>query len=318
MKGYFLILVTVFLAIGSYPAKGQERVFIPALNKHRFVNNRLIIDPFIKSSFHLNMGLGESEKVDLPPLLIGDSTILAKSGSITFANLQCHLNIRLNESVTYMFRWGFSARIGSEVNSLYSNGLNTINGIHNAWMIRLFETDKHMLSTSLGILSYNASIINLSKFVEDVISGNQGARLSQNIYVLQGFMGMHYARSFGSLLGLKLMGNFIYGDLFQSDKSGGLGTISGALDLNLYPKTRIPMGMSVGYAYTSLPEYTSEQYEVSSLFNMKLAYTGSDSFIISLDGTAYTAPYLLGRLNDDSSIITNAFNVNLNVLIYFN
>lgn len=318
MKAYIFCIVSLTICVfSSFESWSQDKMYIPTLNGHRFISNRIVTDPFIKSSFRVNMGLGESMKVNLPSISIGDTTITPSAGTLIFANLNGRLDIKLNENVAYHLRVSLSARLGAEPSSLYTNGLNTIVGIHNAWKIRLFRNKKHYLSTMVGISTYDASVINISKFISDIINDRPGADISQDINVLQGFIDLNYAYAFGSLVGMNLMGHFSYGDLFESGKSGEQGTASIALDLNLYPKTKVPLGLSAAYGYASIPEYTTAQYNSTSIFNAKLAYTGSDSFIISLDAASFTAPYLLGRISETSKVETRVFNYAVNVLIYF-
>ena len=96
----------------------------------------------VKSSFQLNVGLGESSKLNLPAIEIGDTSFVPIAGTLVFANLNAELNVTLNEAVAYYLSVSFSARLGAEPSSLYSNGINTISGIHNAWKIRLFQNKK--------------------------------------------------------------------------------------------------------------------------------------------------------------------------------
>ena len=318
MKQFCIFIVLLCSIVSTQRAFAQEKVFIPTLNKHRFISSRLVTDPFIKSYFHLQMGLGQGAKANLPSIQIGDTSIVPTAGSMVYANLSTQLNIKLHNSICYIFRAGYAGRVGTEPSSLYTNGLNTLAGLHNSWMIRVYENQKQILSTSFGISTYNASFINISKFINDVIAGNPGADLARKSNVLQGFLGAHYAYAFGSLLGLKLMATFKYGDLVETGKSGGQLNLAAALDFNPYPKTNIPVGLCFSYAHSSVPELTLTQYSETSIYNLKLAYTGSDSFIISMDGTLFQTPYLLGNLVEGTDIRTNVFNLNLKVLIYFN
>lgn len=297
---------------------GQEKVYIPTLNEHRFISNRLAVEPFIKSSFRLNMGIGESQRVRLPSVEIGDTVIVPSAGTLVFANLHAQLNIQLNKSVAYHFGAGFSARVGSQPSSMYSNGLSTVAGIHNAWKIRLFSNDKHYLSTMLGISTYNASVINVSQFVNDIILGVPNAGLSKEVNVLRGFTGLYYAVAFGSVVGLNLNGQYFYGDSFEPGKSIHQVTGTAALDINLFPKTRIPLGASFAIGYIAHPEYTAVELNATTISSTKIAYTGSDSFVISLDTSTFVAPYQLGRITETSNVETRVFNTAINVLIYFN
>ena len=195
---------------------------------------------------------------------------------------------------------------------------NFISVLHLYAKIRLSSNKKHLLSTRVGISAYDASIINISKFINDIINNKSGADITQEINVLQGFVGLHYAYAFGSLVGINLMGQYTYGDLFQYGKSGGFGSGSVALDINLYRKTRIPLGLSVAYANAYFPDYSAAQFNNISLVNAKIAYTGSDRFINSIDAGAFTTPYQLGRIAEGSKVETRIINLAIKLLIYFN
>ena len=102
---------------------------VPALTNHQFIRNRLVIDPFIKTAFQVSVGIGNSEKLNLPPVTIGDTTINSALGTLAYYNLAARFDLKLNNWISFELRVGGSARIGSEPSSLFVNGLNTITGV---------------------------------------------------------------------------------------------------------------------------------------------------------------------------------------------
>ena len=291
---------------------------IPTLNHHRFINNQVVIDPFTKTSFRMNMGYGNSNNVSLPSFNFLDSTYSFKTGSLVYANLSFQLDARLKDWVAFYLNIGASARVGVEPRSLYTNGLNTILAIRTGWKIRLLETKKHFLSTLVGVSNYDANITDIAEFINDLVLGIPTTGLGREVNVLQTFGGLHYAYGINSVLGLQITTQYNFGDLFEEGKLGGHWNLSTALDINLHPKTRIPIGVSLAYGYITIPDYTAAQYNTTSVYNGKLAYTGAGSFLISIDVTSYKAAYLSGIFGGRSNTEVNVVSYSLNMLIYFN
>ena len=296
----------------------EEDVNIPTLNGHRFVGNRLIDDPFIKSSFRVNMGIGRSS-LNYPPILIGDSLVDRTSGSLLFANLSMRFDLRLQDWVSFSYRVSGAARVGSDPQTLFTNGLNTIVGNNIGWKIRLFQNKGHCLSLSAGVLTYDVNVTNVIKFINDILNGSQSPNLTERLNVLQGTFGIHYAHGFNSVIGISLDGNYAFGDLFESGQTGGYGRAGISVDINTFPKTNVPLGFNFGYAYARIPDYAVGQFNNTSMYNFKIAYTQSPDFIISLDGTGYEAPYVVSSNSGSTeSRISTVINYSVNMLIYFN
>jgi hypothetical protein len=311
---YFLILL-LFLQAPSY---GQDDGSIPTLNNHRFINNFIVEDPFTKSTLRYNMGVGSSSKIELPSTDIGDSTSEPTIGNLLYSSLNFQVDLRLKEWVSYVLRIGASARVGLQPQTIFTNGLNAVLGVSNSWKFRLYQNEKHQLSTSARINSYTVSVTDVAAFVDDIIGEDSSQNASEVLEVLQAGIGVHYAYAPGSVIGLQTTAKFKYGDLFETGKSGGSFTISGAMDINLFPKTNIPLGLSLGYGYTSIPDFSVAQYNNTSIFNAKLAYTGSKNVIVSVDGTTFTGPYNSGPKAQEEESDIRVLNLSLNVIIYFN
>jgi hypothetical protein len=179
------------------------------------------------------------------------------------------------------------------------------------------STEKQYLSTQVGVRTNNATVTNIQRYVQQILDGVPSPNLSEDIFVLQGVWSLSYAYGASSLLGFAMDTKLVYGDLFEPGKSGWTGSIGAAIDLNLYPKTSIPLGFSFAYAYANLPDFTTAQYNTESYFNTKIAFTQSENFIISLETTTYKAPYLLGFREIDQNEDTRVQTFSLNMLIYF-
>ena len=316
-KGLWIIVILLIHNGVIAQSEDGDAIKVPTLNGHRFIGSRLVDDPFIKSSFRVNMGIGRSS-LSYPPILIGDSLVDRASGSLLFANLSMRFDLKLQDWVSFSYRASGAARVGSDPQTLFTNGLNTIVGNNIGWKIRLFQNRGHSLSMSAGLLTYDVNITNVAKFINDIINGSQSPNLTERINALQGSFGIHYAHGFNSVIGFALDGNYTFGDLFESGQTGGYGRAGISIDINTFPKTNVPLGFVIGYAYARMPDYTVGQFNNTSIYNFKIAYTQSPDFIISVDGTGYEAPYLTGDTNGIQNRETTVINYSINMLIYFN
>ena len=313
----FLLLLEVSSVFGQ--TRRDEPPKIPTLNGHRFLDNRLVFNSWSNSSFKLYVGYGDSQRLPLQSLDLGDTVLTTSNGSLAFATLGVNYEQRIKDWLSFYLSVGGTARVGLETRGLLTQGLNTYIGYQLGWKIKIWENERNRLAGRLGIYNYEANFINVLQYVLDVINNNPNASVSQDVPALQTFMGLMYAHSFGPLIGIQAEATLGIGDSFirddeSTDVTYGLGI---AADLNLYPKTKVPLGLSLGYSLNSTPEVNLESSSVTSIFSYQLAYTGTSDFIISLDFTSFKLPVVLGAdLNKIGEVKTD--NVTLNVTYYFN
>jgi hypothetical protein len=295
----------------------RELVRVPFLKEHRFVNSRLVIDPFIKTSFRMNVGIGNSNEIDIPLFNIGDTT-LSISGSLLYANLIFTYNQRIKAWVSFYITTGLSLRVGADAGSLLLDGLNTLSETDIGWKLRLYHSKHHYLALRVGISNFVASYTNIYTLIQSITTSSSGLSLTENIPALQGDFGLHYALGMGSLLGLQLEVNYNYGDSFKKDRIINQFSFGGAFDLNLYPATKVPVGFSAGYGYTTLPEITNVEDTQSNLYNLKLSYTGSPDLVIGVEVTGNQNPLSFQILEGNEKIEAFVINYSLGMVYYFN
>jgi len=310
---YLLLVLIACLAI---TVNGQSNSGIPVINDHKFLINDLIVDPFTKSSFRTKTGIGRTAISELPDIQIGDSLIKSPSGDLLVVGMNYQFDLRMKEWASLYLGFEISGRLGSEAFSLYTNGVNSLVGFDMGWKLVLFESKAHFLSTSIGILNRNATVINLSKWINGVITGTP-SEITERMIALQGTTGLYYAWGINEVLGIQAMTQLSYGDLFEAGKSGAQLISGAALDLNFSSVSRIPLGVSLASGYLYAPDFTISQYHKTWINNLKFGFTRSHDFLITIDISTYKAPYLVGILSSQDYHSTRVFDYALNIIIYF-
>ncbi len=320
MNKLVIIAVLLFVACSSHAqSRRDEKPKIPTLKDHRFLDNRLIFNSWSNSSFSLFVGYGESTRLPLGEITIGDTTLSSSSGSLAFASLGLSYEQRIKEWLSFYLSLNGSARIGLERRGLLTQGLNTYVGYNLGWKIKIWDNERNRLTGRVGIFNYEANFINVLQYVIDVINNSPNPSVSRDVPALQTVLSVLYAHSFGSLVGVQAEGTIGIGDSFvrSDDNTDVTYNLGVAADLNLYPKTKVPLGLSLSFALNSTPDVNLQASNVTPLFNYKLAYTGTSDFIISLDFTSFKLPVVIGAgLQEVGRVKTENFT--LNVAYYFN
>ncbi len=306
----------VFMAISVY---GQDYEFakegvIPQLNSHRFVGNQSLDNPFTKSMFELFFGYGNSAPMSTGEFAVGDTTIELSLGNLVYVSTGAKLNLQLKDWLSYNFRFGYSARIGSEPIGLIANGIQSYSFFHNGWRIRIFENNGHYLSANLGVDNSAGVVLDLENYFSDIINGVPSPQISKTYYTLRGIFEVNYAWGINDILGLIFNGGLHYGDLYLTGTTGLSNKVGTGIDLNLYPKTNIPLGFNLAYTFSG-----SESFEMpvsGSKYSARLAYTRSNSYIISLDATSNTVSYSAGTPSNGTLPQASVLTVLLNLVMF--
>ncbi len=321
MMARLSILFSLF-TLFCIPGRAQDSIRfesnVPHLNGHYFVSNALTLGAFTNTAFSQSLGVGISTPIAVPTLTLGDLEVELPSGQLLYAQLTFDYSQRIQDWVSFYINIGGAGRFGTNPSSLLTQGLNTAIGTRMGWKIRIIEKQKHFLSGSIGISNVDAGFVNVLGFVQDVLDSADSPALVQDVSVLQGNLGLQYAYAISPVFGIQSSGKLSYGDSFEEGKSAFEYGIALALDANLYPRTNIPVGISLGLAYASLPEFSVTAEGNSFFFSSKLAYTAAEHLLFGLDFTTYQTELGIARDATKFSSETRVSSFTLNMTYYFN
>lgn len=310
MRNIAFIFLCFFVTFYSYAQ--EEKNNLPRLNKHYFVPNSSTQSPFIKSSFGMNLGIASSKDFDNVILQIGDTALIGYKGSLIFADLNFDYNQKIKDWIALYMNIGVTARLGTEVQSMLSQGVSTISYFRIGWLFKLLENEKHYLSGSIQINTYNANFISISGFVDDIISGSPKPSISKAVPILNGYIGLRYAHGFNEKFGAVAFGEIGYGESYERGSSSVTYSMGGLLDMNLATTTKVPLGFALFFNILSRPELVQVEGNFATNGGLKISYSAAPHFNVGTEISRLSVPVP----NVEEKVISTAFFINC--IYYFN
>lgn len=277
MKNITLLLSLIFITFFSI-AQQEEINNLPRLNNHYFIPNSNTNSPFIKSSFGMNLGIASSKDFENVILEIGDTALIGYKGSLIFADLNFDYQQKIKDWISLYMNIGVTARIGTELQSILSQGVNTVSAFKIGWLFKLLENEKNYLSGSIQINSYSANFISISGFVKDIINQNPNASISKNIPILDANVGLRYAHGFSEKFGMVAFGEFGYGESYKRGEDSFIYTIGGLFDMNLATTTKVPLGFALFFNLYDRPDIVQVESNFATNGGLKISYSGAPHF----------------------------------------
>jgi hypothetical protein len=257
-------------------------VKLPQLGDHTFIVNELVGDPFIKTYVRTSLGVGKVTDFEVPLAIIEGDTILGFKGDLLLAILEFEYQQAVKD---WIASWGsvrLAGRLGTGVQSLLASGVTANVEFELGWLFKLYKSERAMLSGSLSINNGDVTGINVLQFVEDVIRGEE-ALLVQTTPSLHGGGGLRFAYGVSDLLGFYLIANLGYGESVDRQAASGWFVDTGGIaSINIANRTSVPLGWGIGFRTASVPVTTDLDNDVTEAL-VRMAYTGTDDFSISLD-----------------------------------
>ena len=317
MKGNFqnrINLIFLFILISIVPSiYAQEAVSkIPELNGHVFPYFSNIRSPFTNTSINLNIGVGSADNLYYEITGVGGQPLIGLKGELLFANLSFQYQQRIRDWVALYVNGTLSTRLGTNVFSLISTGINTVSGTEIGWLFRLAHGKKYILSGSVEMTSYSGNFIDIRGFVEDLINQVPNPSISSDVPVLLGGAGLRFSYALNRVIGLGATGDLFYGESFVRGDEDLLYGLNGMIDLNFYGKYQVPIGLILTTGIAKHPSIVYTDQGFATISSLMINYTGTSDFLVGLDMNWMKIP--IERINQDSKFLL----MGLTMKYYFN
>jgi len=285
MKKAITLLLCAFLM--STTVQAQDSLYVnegvvPRLNGHFFPSVSQMRSSFINTSLQADIGYGTTSKIKIPGLQVGDYELFSFEGQLIFADL----NVQYQQKFTPWFAMfatiKMAARMGSDMSTILATGINSADGGEIGTLIRLYHNEKFNLSTSLKASQLNASFIDPSNYIKELLDSVSNPSGTLNVPAMSVGLGLRVAYAFNASYGVQAELNYAYGESLKREITQGYFAGGFVADVDFNPKRGIPLGIAVGYTITSAPEIVMSDAEFASLFSTKFSYTGSESFELGL------------------------------------
>lgn len=282
-----IILLAITVLLGGIPCFVQAQVDSlerrPSVGDHIFTPVTYSKLPFTNTYFSTFMGGGMTtdlvhnlnaiEGVDYPGL----------QGEVTFIEIGFSYQQRVRDWLAAYINFDVSARVGTELQSIISQGVNTIKSFNIGWHIKLVEKNKIELSTFIGLLNTQGSFISISGFIDDVINGVPNPKINTNIPILAGATGYRFAYGISDLIGLKFSGDFVYGESFEWGVNKFSFITAGGIDFDFNSRYSVPLGLVLNYSISTLPNLVVDTDDYAQIFQAKIAYTKAVDFSLGIE-----------------------------------
>jgi len=281
---FLLFLMVLFMGIPCHVnAQVDSLERRPSVGDHVFTPIAYSNLPFTNTYFSTLMGAGLTadlihklkgiDGIDLPGL----------EGELTFIEIGFSYQQRVRDWLAAYIDLNISARVGTELQSILSQGVNTINSFNIGWHIKLVERNKIAFSTFIGLLNNQGSFISISGFVQDIINGVPNPSISTEIPILAGATGYRFAYGISDLIGLKFSGDFVYGESFERGVNKFSYIAGGGIDFDFNPRYSVPLGLVLNYSISTLPDLVIDTDEYAQIFHLKIAYTKAVDFSLGIE-----------------------------------
>jgi hypothetical protein len=280
----FLLILTAGLVYSQ-----EEINKIPEINDHVFTYLSNIKYPFTNTTFTTNLGIGSADNLSYKIGNINGQPIFGVNGNLTFAHLSFDYQQRIRDWIALYMIGGLTTRLGTDVFSLLSQGVNSVSTFRIGWLIRIADGEKYALSGTIGLNNSSGTFINIRKFVEDIVNQVPGPSITTEVPILLGDFGLQFAYGFNQVIGMNLDGNLSFGESFDRADSDLRYALKAAFDFN-FIKYQVPLGLLLSGSLISQPELVYTENGTASILGVKLSYTGTRDFLLGVETSRMSIP----------------------------
>ena len=255
----------------------------PRVGKTRVVSTTFLPAPFINTEATIALGYGKSSNVVTPLLEIEGQPVLGLEGDLIYAILGFEYSHAVRDWVAVWAQMRITARLGNELQSLLAQGVSTATGFELGWLIRLYENDRHILSTGISVRSGSVTLVDILGWTNGVIE-DENVSLVRKSPTLGTLWDLRYVYAANDFTALQALGQLAYSETVDRATGNewyyGFG---GLVSLDLTGKAGTPIGLALGYKYTTVPEGGNEIADHVHAFLVGLSYVGRPDFSIGID-----------------------------------
>ncbi len=278
-----LLVLTVMICACPAEGAGQANITAPRVGETRVVPTTFLPDPFINTKVSLGLGYGKSSNILTPLLEIEGDPILGLAGDMLYVILGFEYRYAVREWVAVWGQIKVAGRLGNELQSILAQGVNAATGFELGWLFRLYENDRHYLSTGISVRNGNATLVDILSWANGIIKDEEVGLIRKSPTL--GTVGeIHYAYAANDFTALQFAGQLSYSETVERFAGNewyyGFG---GLVSLDLAKRTGTPVGLALGYKHSTIPEGGDEIAEGAHSVLVGLSYMGRPDFSIGLD-----------------------------------
>ena len=273
----------------SSDAYAAPRATAPVLADHRFTSTSFILSPFIRTRFGNSLGIGSSSGLELPPVVIGGNEYRFETGELLFATLDVEYQHAVKEWLGVSAGFRLVGRLGTETSSLLYQGVTVASGFQLGWLMRVWQSDDMLLSSSIRLTNTSFTVVDLVGFIQGIVDD---VPTSENKLMVSGPLtigqtGLHYAWAVSQMVGVTAAANIGYGDSPDRQRGSEWYADGGAVvDFDLRDKLSAPLGVAAGVRWKSVPDIDESLEGNVKALVARLDYIGRPDFNLGVEITS--------------------------------
>lgn len=279
-----IVKTLVLVVLGSLltPAlKAQsDTLKIPMVGNHVFTPITYSKLPLISTHFSTHTGIGSSSGLVSN---IGELPVQGLPGEVTFIEMGFVYQQKVRDWLAAYVDLTLSARVGTELQSILTQGFSSITSFDIGWHIRIAEGKKSLLTGVFELQNHKGSFTNVLGFVEDILNDHPKPSLSETVPLLVFATGLRYAYGLSETIGFKASTKLAYGETYTRGQYGFSFDGGAGVDFNFYPRYSVPVGLVFIYEITSMPDFVFVDGERSQIIQAKIAYTKASDFSLGIE-----------------------------------
>ncbi len=272
-------------AAGHDATNGSDHSYYtaPRVGNTRVASTTFLPAPFINTEASIALGYGKSSNVVTPLIEIEGEPILGLEGDLLFAILGFEYSHAVRDWVAVWVNMKITARLGNELQSMLAQGVSAATAFELGWLVRLYENDRHLLSTGIAVRSGSTTLVDILGWANGVID-DENVPLVKKSPTLGTVWDLRYVYAANDYTALQGMGQLAYSEAIDRAIGNkwyyGFG---GLVSFDLTGKARTPIGLALGYKYTTVPAGGDEIADAIHSFLIGLSYVGRPDFSIGVD-----------------------------------
>lgn len=267
---------------------------LPYLNGHTYIASATMPEtPFITTYFRNSTGIGRAIGLDIPIYNSRGEGITFVDGDLTYMLLEISYQQALNDWLAVRLSGLGVGRVGLNAESVLSKGITGVGAVELAGLVRILNKDKFILSGAFSVRHNKLVGVDIIGFAKSIIDTGiiDESKLLLRIPSWRIKGGLRFAYAINDLLGFIVSTDLGRGDNLEGkDQSDTVFDIGGLVSLDLNTRTKLPIGLLLGYGHTSYPESSGDIVENAGVASFRIAYTGSREFSLGLEFAFASAP----------------------------
>ncbi len=291
---FVLLLLTVQFAPAAFSQESTDTSSSPApgprvgvLAGHEFIPSSFIDEPFVRTFLRTGLGFGSTINFVPPPATVHGKPMTGPTGDLMFAVLDFEVQYAIRSWLGVRGRLDMTGRMADETQTLVTRGVTLYSGFELGWVFKAAESERAILSGSLGVKNSSITDVYLQRYIEGIIESGEilpGNNLAVTTPTLRGTVGVRAAYMLTRLTGVTFNGNVDYGEsMTRGEADKWYYSLSAAFDFNLHSQSGVPLGFVLGGSTTSAADIAGMGGRTAQTAFGRISHTGAEQFSLGLD-----------------------------------